>query len=74
VACPTPVVSNEIECFGVVAVGTNTQKGAAYPICAVFFDTGSRAKPFENCVPMAHTCNPSYSRGRDQEDRCSKPA
>jgi hypothetical protein len=23
---------------------------------------------------VAHTCNPSYSRGRDQEDRCSKPA
>jgi hypothetical protein len=24
--------------------------------------------------PVAHTCNPSYSRGRDQEDRGSKPA
>jgi hypothetical protein len=23
---------------------------------------------------MAHTCNPSYLRGRDQEDRSSKPA
>jgi hypothetical protein len=23
---------------------------------------------------MAHTCNPSYSAGRDQEDRGSKPA
>jgi hypothetical protein len=22
----------------------------------------------------AHTCNPSYSRGRDQEDQGSKPA
>jgi hypothetical protein len=25
-------------------------------------------------APVAHTCNPSYSRGRDQEDRGSKPA
>jgi hypothetical protein len=24
--------------------------------------------------PVAHTCNPSYSGGRDQEDRSSKPA
>jgi hypothetical protein len=25
-------------------------------------------------VPVAHTCNPSYSGGRDQEDGSSKPA
>jgi hypothetical protein len=25
-------------------------------------------------VPVAHTCNPSYSGGRDQKDRGSKPA
>jgi hypothetical protein len=25
-------------------------------------------------VPMAHTCNPRYSGGRDQEDYGSKPA
>jgi hypothetical protein len=25
-------------------------------------------------VPVAHTCNPSYSGGSDQEDRCLKPA
>jgi hypothetical protein len=25
-------------------------------------------------VLVAHTCNPSYSAGRDQEDRSSKPA
>jgi hypothetical protein len=25
-------------------------------------------------VPVAHACNPSYSRGRDQEDCSSKPA
>jgi hypothetical protein len=25
-------------------------------------------------VLMAHTCNPSYSRGSDQEDHDSKPA
>jgi hypothetical protein len=24
-------------------------------------------------VPVAHTCNPSYSGGRDQEDHSSKP-
>jgi hypothetical protein len=25
-------------------------------------------------VPVVHTCNPSYSGGRDQEDGSSKPA
>jgi hypothetical protein len=25
-------------------------------------------------APIAHTCNPSYSEGRDQEDYGSKPA
>jgi hypothetical protein len=25
-------------------------------------------------VPVVHTCNPSYTRGRDQEDQGSKPA
>jgi hypothetical protein len=25
-------------------------------------------------MPVAHTCNPNYSGGRDQEDRSSKPA
>jgi hypothetical protein len=25
-------------------------------------------------VPVAYTCNPSYSGGRDQEDQDSKPA
>jgi hypothetical protein len=25
-------------------------------------------------VLVAHTCNPSYSRGRDQEDQVLKPA
>jgi hypothetical protein len=25
-------------------------------------------------VPVVHTCNPSYSGGREQEDLCSKPA
>jgi hypothetical protein len=24
-------------------------------------------------APVAHACNPSYSRGRDQEDHSSKP-
>jgi hypothetical protein len=27
-----------------------------------------------NQALLAHTCNPSYSGGRDQEDRDSKPA
>jgi hypothetical protein len=27
-----------------------------------------------NKKTVAHTCNPSYSGGRDQEDRSSKPA
>jgi hypothetical protein len=26
-----------------------------------------------NQMPVAHTCNPSYSGGRDQEDRGLKP-
>jgi hypothetical protein len=25
-------------------------------------------------APVAHTCNPNYSEGRDQEDQVSKPA
>jgi hypothetical protein len=25
-------------------------------------------------VPVAHTCNPSYPRSRDEEDHSSKPA
>jgi hypothetical protein len=31
---------------------------------------------FNNCggqAPVAHACNPSYSRGRNQEDHGSKP-
>jgi hypothetical protein len=27
-----------------------------------------------NQAPLAHTCNPSYSGGRNQEDHGSKPA
>jgi hypothetical protein len=27
-----------------------------------------------NWMPVAHTCNPSYSEGRDQEDHSMKPA
>jgi hypothetical protein len=29
---------------------------------------------FPSQVPVAHTCNPSYLGGRDQEDHSSKPA
>jgi hypothetical protein len=25
-----------------------------------------------SCAPVAHTCNPSYSEGRNQEDRSLK--
>jgi hypothetical protein len=28
----------------------------------------------EGQAPVTHACNPSYSGGRDQEDRSSKPA
>jgi hypothetical protein len=35
---------------------------------------GSQSKPLLSQAPVAHTCNPSYSRGRDQEDQGSKPA
>jgi hypothetical protein len=32
-------------------------------------------KKFEvSWTPVVHTCNPSYSGGRDQEDHSSKPA
>jgi hypothetical protein len=30
-------------------------------------------KPLISQVPMIHTCNPSYSRGKDQEDCSLKP-
>jgi hypothetical protein len=34
-----------------------------------------KKKKSENCqAPVAHTCNPSYSGGRDQEDGSSKAA
>jgi hypothetical protein len=32
------------------------------------------SKKRKEMVPVAHTCNPSYSGGRDQEDRGLKPA
>jgi hypothetical protein len=34
-------------------------------------------KPYYRVIamaPVAHTCSPSYSRGRNQEDHGSKPA
>jgi hypothetical protein len=30
-------------------------------------------KVLESLAPVVHTCNPSYSGGRDQEDHSSKP-
>jgi hypothetical protein len=35
---------------------------------------GERKEKHEGLELVAHTCNPSYSGGRDQEDRGSKPA
>jgi hypothetical protein len=32
------------------------------------------AKISDVLAPVAHACNPSFSGGRDQEDRISKPA
>jgi hypothetical protein len=31
-------------------------------------------RKIDSQVPVAHTCNPSYSGDRDQEDQGSKPA
>jgi hypothetical protein len=31
-------------------------------------------KTYDNQVSVVHACNPSYSGGRDQEDRDLKPA
>jgi hypothetical protein len=31
-------------------------------------------KEFQSQALVAHACNPSYSGGKDQEDRSSKPA
>jgi hypothetical protein len=33
-----------------------------------------KKKVVKSWVLVAHTCNPSFSGGRDQEDRSSKPA
>uniref|UniRef100_A0A8C0XTS1 Uncharacterized protein n=1 Tax=Castor canadensis TaxID=51338 RepID=A0A8C0XTS1_CASCN len=35
---------------------------------------GGSRKSKQVWAPVAHTCNPSYSRGRDQEDRSLRPA
>jgi hypothetical protein len=32
------------------------------------------SRPIQSWASVAHTCNPSYSGGRDQEDHSSKPA
>jgi hypothetical protein len=32
-----------------------------------------KARTISGQAPVAHTCNPSYSGGRDQEDQSSKP-
>jgi hypothetical protein len=39
-------------------------------LCKALFPSQQGGKP----APVAHSCNPSYSGGRDQEDRGSKPA
>jgi hypothetical protein len=33
-----------------------------------------KKEKYESQEPVAHTCHPSYSGGRDQEDHGSKPA
>jgi hypothetical protein len=38
------------------------------------FQKSSFKKETSSWVPVAHTCNPSYSGGRDQEDCSLKPA
>jgi hypothetical protein len=36
--------------------------------------TEKSLKEYMTVAPVAHTCKPSYSGGRDQEDHGSKPA
>jgi hypothetical protein len=38
------------------------------------YDVVGEIKQTESRVPVAHTCNASYSGGREQEDLSSKPA
>jgi hypothetical protein len=38
------------------------------------FDLNRKKYKMSCQAPVAHTYNPSYSRGRDQEDHSSKPA
>jgi hypothetical protein len=38
------------------------------------FDLGSILKYLLSWIKMAHASNPSYSGGRDQEDRGSRPS
>jgi hypothetical protein len=45
-----------------------TKEGQLCLLCTLSKEQGSSQ------APVAHTCNPSYSRGRDQEDQSLKPA
>jgi hypothetical protein len=38
------------------------------------FVVGFSEDPVSSWAPVAHACNPSYSEGRDQEDRHLKPS
>jgi hypothetical protein len=40
----------------------------------IFFKMSLEYKTIPSWALVAHTCHPSYSGGRDQEDRSSKPA
>jgi hypothetical protein len=40
----------------------------------VHLEDAQHLKALWSQAPVAHTCNPSYSGGRDQEDRVSQPA
>jgi hypothetical protein len=50
----------------------STTKKKKFEFCS--HTAWEHTKASSHWVPVAHTCNPSYSGGRDQEDHSSKPA
>jgi hypothetical protein len=66
-----------------VSVSVRERLGKGSPVLSATEPKLNQIKPlsgvgkslsFEGLMPVAHACNPSYSEGRDQEDRGSKPA
>jgi hypothetical protein len=47
---------------------------ALFSLSLFFFFSFFETKSYYGLALLAHTCSPSYSGGRDQEDRGSKPA